>query len=446
MAILLDILQIMPVGILITENKNVMYVNQNFKKLLNIENIADESLLDSVAKLIGANTESSAEELNITIDDKQLLVKIKSIDTAKQMYVITDITLCKKLNMKEIESNLKGKLIHLFLHEFKTPLHWLNGILSSIISNESTKQLLKMAKHAINLLNLYIDDMAFYSQIDQGREKAKTISKDFSIRKCINECNAFILADLTIGNIKFISSISESTPPLIYGDPNRYIQILNNILCHSIKSCKSNVGIIDVTIVSNGNILTTSITDNGVQMSIEEINLILNPLEKLENPNLQVRFGLGMILCNDMCKRIGGDLYVVATGKYNIYTFNMPYLLPINNENVLVELNSTAFLDVEENKDPISPRKLNISSLKLEQNVHRLKEVLVVDDTLFNNVILKNMLKLLNVECEVCTNGKEAVDIMVTCIAQYKFSVIFMDINMPVMDGIEVCLSSRPQS
>jgi hypothetical protein len=157
MTLFLDVLQVLPVGILICENTTVLFINKQFDVLIhNSAGLTPENSFTRFKSLI--STYNRLPEFKINVNDKFLLVQqLHSVEN-RIIYIITDITVINKLNAAEIEEKFKDKIMQLFMHEFKTPLNWLNGILSSIISSESTKHLLKMAKHATNILNLYIDD------------------------------------------------------------------------------------------------------------------------------------------------------------------------------------------------------------------------------------------------------------------------------------------------
>jgi osomolarity two-component system sensor histidine kinase TcsA len=348
---------------------------------------------------------------------------------------MTDISAIHQLTVTELEDKFNYKVLNLFMHEFKTPLNWLNGVLSSIIPSDTTQNLLKMAKHATNILNLYIDDIAFYNS--NQLNKFKTLSKNFSIQNCVNECTAFIASDIEISKISCQQVISKDLPTSLYGDPIRYKQILNNILSNSVKSCKSEDGIIQIKVELIQNYIYTTVTDNGPLLSKDEINILINPLNQHEMLNLQIRFGIGMILCRDMCRRCGGDLNIYTNEQCNVYKFWIPYKPPLP----------------DADQESITMKKVHIHSLRKQvstlPNVEckykmSAKPILVVDDTPFNNYMLVHMLKLLNVECVACNNGKEAVEQYLEC--SVKYSLILMDINMPVMDGIEViALNRRPR-
>jgi hypothetical protein len=168
-------------------------------------------------------------------------------------------------------------------------------------------------------------------------------------------------------------------------------------------------------------------------MSKGELSMLQNPFDNLDESSVQIRFGLGLILCKDMCKRCGGDFSVVNSKGLNVFTFWVPYKEPVIEKlDLRCDLNKEVVLETAE-------KKSNLLTNASEAKNPSKKDVLVVDDTPFNNMMIKHMLQILNVNCEIATNGKDALD-KFNFRFPLNYSLILMDINMPVMDGIEVLL------
>ena len=205
----MDVLQLLPVGILICQGETIHFINEQFYHLINNDVRHSPETTLSKFKSIISNYSASAE-FKIELNDKHFLIQqLHSIDH-RSIYVVTDISVIHKLTVTELEDKFNCKVLNLFMHEFKTPLNWLNGVLSSIIPNEATQNLLEMAKHATDILNLYIDDVAFYNS--KLLSKYKSISKNFSIQSCVNECVSFIASDINISKITCNQIIAEWRP------------------------------------------------------------------------------------------------------------------------------------------------------------------------------------------------------------------------------------------
>ena len=536
----LIILSSQPVGICICEGDITLYINKQFKLFFGDPGDIDERIVTNL-KNIMLERKIEGGEFKVFFGNKDLLIQASKISDTQDMYVATDITKIEQLNIMELKNQHKKKLLLSFTHEFRTPLQWLNGSLSSIVVSTSDQaELLKTAKHATNMLTFYMEDMINFNSM--GESKDEQINKKMSMHKCIKECFLFVDIDIKLKNAKCKCSISEDVPLYVIGNPTLYKQISNNILCNSIKSCPENLGLICLSVHLRNHCIYTTISDNAPGLSNEEITQILNPMEKGGNADLQVRHGLGMLLCRDLCKRLGGDLMINSClDQGTVYTYWFPLKLPMvtrkttvdiitDDNNFLIEddqmnvvennaaiamqppisvrkkkstANTASVYDPRKTSDAghpkIQPSTLNIvayntsnlidnspqreyapikkeeskgdfpkfdinkadtigshieeivinvksdspikeeeKKTKLDANKKSKATLLIVDDTKFNNTVLKQMLKTQGVDCVECSNGKEAVDNVVACGNMIPYPLIFMDINMPVMDGLEV--------
>jgi signal transduction histidine kinase len=422
-----ETLQILPVGILIYEGSTVICINKEFKLLLGSNQDTDSIIIDNFHHLFISKI-NNTDEAEITFNSKLLMVLTKKV-SSRIMYVVTDISAIQKLSLKEVQEQFKEKLMLSFIHEFKTPLHWLSGALTSIAPDIDNTKTLQMARHATSMLQFYIDDMLYFNM---PKDHIGYEDTSISLPKCIKECIEFINFDLQCNSVSCKYSISDNLQERVSGNPTRYKQIVINILTNCIKSCSKGNGIIKISLCLKEQSIYTTISDNGIQLSDEELSLLLNPIENIKQKSLQVRFGLGMLLCKSMCQKCKGDLYINSSESGSIYSFFFPFKsFERPNDSSSKEENKKESTKTQENKNPRSTLKKSEPICPYAQA----NCVLVVDDTVFNNVILSQMLKTLKISCHTCINGKEAVEKLM---GGYKCSLILMDINMPVMDGIEV--------
>jgi len=437
MGILEEIFAILPVGILVYEGKDLLFVNSKFKDIFQKKGDNEENAINHFMQELNNNTTKS--NARISYNQKTLLVAVKLIESYS-IYCITDITVVNMLNIKEIQDEFKGKLILAFTHEFRTPLNWLAGSISSIDATNENRETILMASHAIDLLSFYINNMIDFN-LSKEEIQLKT-EEPFSISKSIKECMDFLKCDFQFNEISCSVYVSNEIPVCIKGDPTRYKQIFINIINNCIKSAQNGHGNISISAEIRSNKVYTLITDNGKQMNDNELNMLLTPLEATTDSNcLQTRFGLGMILCRSMCQKCGGDLSINSYPDGNMYTFNIPL-------EILSQHESMCNQECVEEQKSSPKRNVSIIPQKVLEQCAQFNEgnsqsdlikksnplVLLVDDTPFNNAVLKKILDKLEIDTCVCTNGLEAVE----QVKVMRFDMILMDINMPVMDGIEV--------
>jgi osomolarity two-component system sensor histidine kinase TcsA len=421
-----ETLQILPVGILIYEENTVVCINKEFKALLGNIQDTDAVIIDNFHHLFTSKAHNT-DEVEITFNSKLLMVLTKKV-SSRIMYVVTDISAIQKLSLKEVQEQFKEKLMLSFIHEFKTPLNWLSGSLRSIMPDIDNTKTIQMARHATSMLQFYIDDMLYFNMPKDHIDYEDT---SISLSKCIKECLQFINFDLKCNSVSCKYSLADNLRKRVSGNPTRYKQIVINILNNCIKSCPKGDGIIKISLCLKEQSIYTTISDNGIKLSDDELSLLLNPIENTRQKCLQIRFGLGMLLCKSMCQKCKGDLYINSSESGTIYSFFFPYKsIEFPNESS----------SKEEKKDSTKTQDNKDAGHHLKKSEHlsaytQANCVLIVDDTPFNNVILAQMLKTLKISCHSCINGKEALD---KFMGGYKCALILMDINMPVMDGIEV--------
>jgi signal transduction histidine kinase/CheY-like chemotaxis protein len=381
------------VGIAIISNKSVVFINDSLLTILDSSMSAYDAICNFNIKL--------GEEKKINYKDRIYLITLKAIDQS-QLFTLTDITLVNQLLVKEEQARLNQKLLYAFSHEFRTPLGWLDGALSLIQVTPDSKQLLKTAKHSIKLILFYVNELVSFSKIT-----TKTEQKKFSVLSVVNESIDFVRKDITLNQNLITSYVSNEIPRKIIGDPMKYLQILTNIIILSNKSTQK--GKIRVGVDINKGMLYTIIEDTGIPLSEHEIECIVSGENK--EACLQTRYGLGMLQCMALCNQMEGGIFISSNSNGNIYTFWIKFT-------------------------PVNSIKLHENHLHAKAFNQRFPiKVLIVDDTMLSANILSLMLQKLSIPCDICTDGMMAFNYVIE--HSESISLILMDVNMPIMDGIE---------
>jgi len=463
----------LPVGILVYEKESILLVNTKFKDLFQNQGESEEATIINFREELKQHT---ADDTRLYHKGRTLLVLYKLLGDFT-IYSITDITDINNLSIKESQDKFKEKLMMSFAHEFRTPLNWLAGTITSLDITGTNKDAIRMAVHAIDLLDFYINDMIYFN-LSKGEEVLNTNIDHIRISESIKESIEFLDLDIKCNNAKCLIYIDNNVPTYIKGNPTRFKQIIINIVSNCIKSVQSLHGKITVSTEVKSSLLYTTITDNGKKLDENELSILLDLYNCMGHENnLQVRFGLGMILCRSMCQKCKGDLSISSDPSGTKYIFWIPATILSQTEierlkrrssgtSMLLKQSpsSSSKIPKEEIKQveiiasnipdaPIMPEKVNDPS-KILTDLNKdkanyidffrtIKQIessgnasapiaLLVDDTPFNNVVLKRLLEKFKIDVCCCVNGLEAVE----QVKMRVFSMIFMDINMPVMDGI----------
>ena len=212
----------------------------------------------------------------------------------------------------------------------------------------------------------------------------------------------------------------EDMPRWLKGDAVRLSQIISNYLSNAIKfTVKGEIRMdLNYHYLDDQNIeLVLEVTDSGIGISEEAQKKLFQKFTQADNSTTRKYggTGLGLSICASLIELMQGE--VLLRSKLNKgSTFGFKLVLPIGenkNGKTLEELES----------------KLSEISKLYPHNI------LLVEDNPINQKLAKLMLKNLGYECDLATNGVEAIEKVQTSTSPY--SIVFMDMHMPVMDGIE---------
>lgn len=333
--------------------------------------------------------------------------------------LIEDITLQKKyednlITSKELEVN-SNKLKSIFLanisHEIRTPLNAIIGfselLESEDISKEKSKTYLEIIqKNSKSLLNL-INDIIDISKIEAGELKIyKKVTNINNLLKQICLVNKEIKI-IQNPNLKIKLNITEKDDLLLITDENRLKQIIDNLVNNAIKFTPK--GEINLGYTKYGDRIEFYIEDTGVGVPEKDLPTIFNRFFQASNQVEKINSGsgLGLAITKNLVELLGGTITCVSKiNEGTKFTFSLPLDYPLN---------------YEENVNAINT--LDLKGLK----------VLIAEDNESNYIYLKDLLEKNNATVQRANNGFEAISKLKN---DKNFDIIFMDIRMPIIDGI----------
>ena len=316
-------------------------------------------------------------------------------------------------------SELKSKFISNVTHELRTPLYGVVGITSLLLEknnlNSNDNKLLSSLKFSGDYLLNLVNEVLQFSKVESESLELKLTT--INIRELIKNNISSFSYRLQETNNKIEVSIDENVPMFIKCDSIRLSQVLLNLIGNSIKFTES--GVIDIRIktlnLNNDKAhLRFEIEDNGLGIPKDKFESIFENFSQLER-NVNINYqgtGLGLSITKKIVELFGSQIELESeVGQGAKFSFNVTF--DVDNEKQLAiekEKNSGKIVDMN--------KKFNI---------------LIAEDNKINQVVTKNLLKRQNYCCEVVENGCEAVEYA----KNKSLDLILMDINMPVMDGVE---------
>jgi signal transduction histidine kinase/DNA-binding response OmpR family regulator len=322
-------------------------------------------------------------------------------------------------------SQAKSTFIANMSHEIRTPMNSIMGFselaLDSDVSPKTKNYLEKIRINAEWLLQI-INDILDISKIEAGKMELENIP--FTMRELFESCKTLVMPKAVEKGLMlhFYAEPSLGRRPL--GDPTRLRQVFVNLLSNAIKF--TNTGIVKLLADMTGKDEKTitvyfEVKDSGIGMTKEQIAKIFEPFMQAESGTARQYggTGLGLAITKNIVEMMGGKLSVESTpGVGSKFSF------------------SVVFDSINDESDEDVSEKIIIHDL--EKPVFE-GEILLCEDNVMNQQVICEHLSKVGLKTVVADNGKMGLDIVQSRMekGEKQFDLIFMDMHMPVMDGLE---------
>ena len=363
----------------------------------------------------------------------------------------SDISHILKLQKAAESANeAKSRFLSVMSHEIRTPLNAILGLTDLLIHENPTReeQLRHLAymefsgRHLLSLVNDILD----LEKMASG--KATSVPSQFNLHELMeNIIDSFQNRADKVG-LALALEIQPSVPHDVFTDVKWITQILNNLIGNAIKYTEKGSVMLRVSehgMDHNGtNQVQFSIEDTGRGIPARELDRILQPFEQIRDTSDIEGTGLGLAIVQKIVQRMNGRLHIESaegTGS----TFNV--LLPIaQSESGLATIGP----DEKASANPAGTKQTEMASTPagpmepVQDEMANQPEgcrILVADDNELNRFVASKLLMRWGYEVTEAVNGKEAIEAW----ENEGACLILMDVQMPVMDGIEATLWIRNQ-
>ena len=391
-------------------------------------------LFDEFVKKIKHNNFVSFESKDVKKDGTSFIVEVQgSVFEYKgkphYLGVLRDITKRKAAEQELIEAKkasetankAKSNFLAVMSHEIRTPMNAIIGMTDLTLNsplNPDQKNNLNVIKESANLLLDIINDILDLSKIEAGKLKLEQI--DFDLHMILDNLVRVFTPQVKSKGLSIHVERHAHLPQYIKGDQIRLKQIFFNLINNAIKFTET--GGITIKAHQDASLFFVfSVIDTGIGIPEEKHDLIFNSFNQAELSTTRQHggTGLGLTICKKLVEMMGGEITVNSTpGKGSTFIFKIK--MDIGDKNNLRPENQEA----------------NWEQLK---NVSRTLNILLAEDNIVNIKIAKEFLTKMGHKAISAMNGKEALNLL----SKESFDLVLMDVEMPVMDGLEATKQIR---
>lgn len=333
---------------------------------------------------------------------------------------VSDLVLAKR--QAKMADKAKSQFLATMSHEIRTPLNGILGFTQNLyedLTDPGHKSDVRKIMETAQTLTRILNDILDFSKIEAGKIQLET--RPFSLNELIESSVSLYHVEARQRGIDFQVHVDAEPGFQLLGDPTRLRQVLHNLLSNAMKFSPHGAVTLSVKLARRAHdqaSLFFQVKDNGIGMSPQAVGKLFQRFEQLD-PGVYRRFGgsgLGLAIVKGLIDAMQGQIDVTST-------LGEGTVLDVRVDFPRVEL-------------PLGPSEAACVALV------RPLRLLVVDDVDMNRQMILRALRKDGHRMDEASNGQEA---LVKALAQ-PYDVILMDVDMPVMSGLEAAQAIRRQS
>ncbi|WP_341663401.1 ATP-binding protein [Vibrio sp.] len=316
----------------------------------------------------------------------------------------------------------KSRFLASMSHEIRTPMNGVLGILNILEESKLTPQQRKLVNTAAEsgqfLLSI-INDILDFTRMDSNTLRLE--HKPFEFRRCVETVVETFLPTAKARSLNLNCTIDSSVPSHVYGDENRIKQVLHNLIGNAIKFTKNGSVAVQIEATPSGSghaEITCKIIDTGVGISRNAMDYLFEEFTMADQTYSRSHegSGLGLAICKRLCELMDGHIEVESTPSIgSTFSFRIRFEL--------------ADKHIGTPKESSNNSELKVSDVS----------ILVAEDNKANKLVIQEMFNRLNLSIDIAENGERVLEM----VKEYHYDLIFMDISMPKLDGMQTCKALR---